>query len=237
MTTANFAQLSAFCCPRLAKVKFHGESDEARPIRDYVAFFFTAPAVPGFGSDGGLHGVSEKAEGAKMFAKQRTASLFGIEIIEINIDDNSMLFPIIKELFGTQFPAPCADGFGILWDPLPRVKLSLLRRSWRRRHHRNMAMRSRRILFGIFLGIKLQLGHGKYVLLYTYIHTYIHIYIYISMIIYVYIYIDVGNSLENPKMQEHHLQMGDIMRGGCTTFRGVSRPGQGRGKGSSPPCS
>ena len=70
-------------------------------------------------------------------------------------------------------------------------------------------------LFGIFLGIKLQLGHGKYVLLYTYTHIYIHI----SMIIYVYIYIDVGNSLENPKMQEHHLQMGDIMRGGCTTFR------------------
>lgn len=34
---------------------------------------------------------------------------------------------------------------------------------------------------------------------------------------YIYIYIDVGNSLENPKMQEHHLQMGEIMRYlGCT---------------------
>ena len=71
-----------------------------------------------------------------------------------------------------------------------------------------------------------------------YIHTYIYIYMYVYIHIYDYlcIYIYVGNSLENPKMQEHHLQMGDIMRG-CTTFRGVSRPGQGRGKGSSPPCS
>ena len=53
-------------------------------------------------------------------------------------------------------------------------------------------MRSRRTLFGpgIFLGIKLQLGHGKYVLLYTYIYSiYIYIHTHISMIIYVYIYI------------------------------------------------
>ena len=66
---AIFAQLSAEV-PGLQKSSFMERAMRPGSVTAWPAVFFNASAtVPGFGSDGGLHGVSEKAEGAEMFAE------------------------------------------------------------------------------------------------------------------------------------------------------------------------